>query len=91
MSSAAGDGSLCIVKGRENLGVALIDIGGGSTTIAVFQNGHLTSTRVIPLGGENITKDISIGLRTSTEEAERVKSNLDMPTMTKPRKMKYLR
>ncbi|MGG1049870.1 cell division protein FtsA [Bacillus subtilis] len=66
-------GSAALSKDEKNLGVALIDIGGGSTTIAVFQNGHLTSTRVIPLGGENITKDISIGLRTSTEEAERVK------------------
>ena len=53
--------------------MALIDIGGGSTTVAVFEDGHLLATRVIPLGGENITKDISIGLRTSTDEAERVK------------------
>ena len=51
----------------------MIDIGGGSTTGAVFEQGHLKETAVIPLGGENITKDVSIGLRTSTEEAERVK------------------
>lgn len=51
----------------------MIDIGGGSTTVAVFEQGHLKETAVIPLGGENITKDVSIGLRTSTEEAERVK------------------
>ncbi|MDA7025959.1 cell division protein FtsA [Bacillus sp. CLL-7-23] len=66
-------GSVALSKDEKNLGVALIDIGGGSTTVAVFENGHLLSTSVVPLGGENITKDLSIGLRTSTEEAERVK------------------
>ncbi|MED4826905.1 cell division protein FtsA [Bacillus atrophaeus] len=66
-------GSAALSKDEKNLGVALIDIGGGSTTVAVFEQGHLTATHVIPLGGENITKDVSIGLRTSTEEAERVK------------------
>ena len=66
-------GSAALSKDEKNLGVARIDIGGGSTTVAVFEQGHLKETAVIPLGGENITKDVSIGLRTSTEEAERVK------------------
>ncbi len=66
-------GSAALSKDEKNLGVAMIDIGGGSTTVAVFEQGHLKETAVIPLGGENITKDVSIGLRTSTEEAERVK------------------
>ncbi|URM45930.1 cell division protein FtsA [Bacillus velezensis] len=66
-------GSAALSKDEKNLGVAMIDIGGGSTTVAVFEQGHMKETAVIPLGGENITKDVSIGLRTSTEEAERVK------------------
>ncbi|MGG3644070.1 cell division protein FtsA [Bacillus gobiensis] len=66
-------GSVALSTDEKNLGVALIDIGGGSSTIAVFENGHLLATKVVPLGGENITKDLSIGLRTSTEEAERIK------------------
>ncbi|OQV50453.1 cell division protein FtsA [Bacillus velezensis] len=66
-------GSAALSKDEKNLGVAMIDIGGGSTTVAVFEQGYLKETAVIPLGGENITKDVSIGLRTSTEEAERVK------------------
>ncbi|MES5395154.1 cell division protein FtsA [Bacillus amyloliquefaciens] len=66
-------GSAALSKDEKNLGVAMIDIGGGSTTVAVFEQGQLKETAVIPLGGENITKDVSIGLRTSTEEAERVK------------------
>src|SRR5699024_3062612 len=50
-------------------------VGGGCSTVSVYENGHLAATSVIPLGGDNITKDLSIGLRTSTEEAEDVKLN----------------
>lgn len=66
-------GSVALSKDEKNLGVALVDIGGGSTTIAVFDQNHLIATSVLPVGGENITKDISIGLRSTTDEAERLK------------------
>ncbi|WP_075981011.1 cell division protein FtsA [Bacillus massilinigeriensis] len=66
-------GSLALSKDEKNLGVALIDIGGGSTTIAVFEQGFLRGTSVLPVGGDHITKDLSIGLKTSTEDAERIK------------------
>ncbi|MDZ5470708.1 cell division protein FtsA [Bacillus sp. 31A1R] len=66
-------GAFALSNDEKNLGVALVDIGGGSTTIAVFDQGHLKSTSVIPIGGEHITKDLSIGLRTSTEDAEKIK------------------
>lgn len=66
-------GSFALSKDEKSLGVALVDIGGGSTTIAVFENGYLRATSVIPIGGEHITKDLSIGLRTATEDAEKVK------------------
>ncbi|MED4401662.1 cell division protein FtsA [Metabacillus fastidiosus] len=66
-------GAVALSKDERNLGVALIDIGGGSTTIAVFEQNNLAATTVLPIGGEHITKDLSIGLRTSTEEAERIK------------------
>ncbi|WP_407268055.1 cell division protein FtsA [Radiobacillus sp. PE A8.2] len=68
-------GSIALSKDEKNLGVALIDVGGGSTTVSVFADDHLIATSVIPLGGDNITKDLSIGLRTSSEEAEDVKVN----------------
>ena len=64
---------ICISKDEKNLGVALIDIGGGSTTIALFEQGDLKSTTVLPVGGDHITKDFSIGLRTSSEDAEKIK------------------
>jgi cell division protein FtsA len=66
-------GSLALSKDEKNLGVALVDIGGGSTTIAVFEQGFLQATTVLPVGGDHITKDLSIGLRTSTEDAEKIK------------------
>ncbi|CUA81057.1 cell division protein FtsA [Anoxybacillus suryakundensis] len=65
--------SIALSKDEKNLGVALIDIGGGSTTVAVFEQGFLQATTVLPIGGEHITKDLSIGMRTSTEDAERIK------------------
>ncbi|MGD6803591.1 cell division protein FtsA [Rossellomorea vietnamensis] len=66
-------GSIALSKDEQSLGAALIDIGGGSTTIAVFEQGHIKAASVLPVGGEHITKDLSIGLRTSTEDAEMIK------------------
>ncbi|WP_042144994.1 cell division protein FtsA [Paucisalibacillus sp. EB02] len=68
-------GTVALSKDEKNLGVALIDVGGGCTTVSIFENDHMVSTSVVPLGGDNITKDLSIGLRTSTEEAEDIKVN----------------
>lgn len=68
-------GTVALSKDEMNMGSALIDIGGGCTTVSVFENDHLAATSVINLGGDNITKDLSIGLRISTEEAEQIKLN----------------
>jgi cell division protein FtsA len=65
--------SIALSKDEKSLGVALIDIGGGSTSIAVFAQGFLKVTSILPVGGEHLTKDISIGLRTSTDAAEKIK------------------
>src|SRR5699024_7273353 len=66
-------GSIALSKDEKELGVALIDVGGGSTTVSVFAEGTLIGTNVTPLGGDNVTKDLSIGLRTTTEDAEDIK------------------
>jgi cell division protein FtsA len=60
-------------KRQKELGVVLIDIGGGTTSIAVFEEDDLLHVAAIPVGGNHITNDIAIGLRTSIEVAERVK------------------
>ena len=56
-----------------NLGVALLDIGGGTTDLAIFYDGAIRHTQVIPLGGEYVTNDIAIGLRTPPNRAEEIK------------------
>lgn len=64
---------LCLSADEKNLGVVMVDIGGGTTTLTVFQQGHLAGTSVIPIGGEYITNDIAIGLRIQTDAAETIK------------------
>ncbi|TDQ42332.1 cell division protein FtsA [Aureibacillus halotolerans] len=66
-------GSVALSKDEKNIGVALIDLGGGSTTVSVFEEGTLQVTSMLQVGGDHITKDLSIGLRTTTEEAEKMK------------------
>lgn len=57
----------------KELGVALVDIGGGTTDLAVFAQGAIRHTSILPLGGDQVTNDIAVGLRTSIPEAERIK------------------
>jgi cell division protein FtsA len=58
---------------EKRLGVALVDLGGGTTDVAIFVDNAIRFTSVLALGGSNITSDISVGLRASVEEAEKVK------------------
>lgn len=58
---------------EKDLGVAVVDIGGGTTDIALFQDGSVCHTAVLSIGGNNFTNDIAIGLRTPTGEAENIK------------------
>ena len=60
-------------KEERNLGVALLDFGGGTTDMAVFSKGSIKHTSVLALGGDNLTYDIAVGLRTPKGEAERIK------------------
>lgn len=58
---------------EKDLGVALIDIGGGTTDLAIWSNGSIVHTSVLAIGGDHITGDIAVGLRTPTEQAEQIK------------------
>jgi cell division protein FtsA len=58
---------------ERNLGTVLIDIGGGTSDIIIYQNNAILHTGAIPLGGESITKDIAYALETSLEQAEEIK------------------
>ncbi|WP_232698391.1 cell division protein FtsA [Brevibacillus daliensis] len=65
--------SVALSKDDKNLGVVLVDIGAGSTTIAVFEQNQLIATSTLAIGGDHITNDIALGLRTQTEVAEKMK------------------
>lgn len=60
-------------KKQKELGVVVVDIGSGGTSVAVFEEGTTLHTAVVPIGGENVTNDIAIGLRTSVDIAEKIK------------------
>jgi len=68
-----------VLAGDErDLGVCLVDIGGGTTDVAVFADGSIKHTSVLGLGGYHVTNDIAVGLRTPFEEAERIKKRFGM-------------
>jgi len=58
---------------EKELGVGLIDMGGGTCDIAIFMNGSIKTTSVVAIGGNHLTSDVAIGLRTPNHEAEKIK------------------
>ncbi len=89
---------------EKELGVGLIDIGAGTTEVAIFERGALWYTSTIPLGGDNFTNDIAVGLRTPIPDAEKNKKKygcvtlpvseeqdaIEVPTVGKGRKPRIL-
>lgn len=62
-----------LTQEEKELGVVLVDIGGGTTDIAVFSGGSLVHTSILSIGGNHITNDLAVGLRTPAMEAEKLK------------------
>lgn len=62
-----------LTKRQKELGVALVDIGAGTTGIAVYEEGDILYSSVIPVGAGHITNDLAIGLKTSVDTAEKIK------------------
>jgi len=58
---------------EKELGVALLDIGGGTTDLAIYSGGSIVHTAVLTLGGNHLTNDVAVGLRTPAHEAEKIK------------------
>jgi cell division protein FtsA len=65
--------SAVISDDEKDLGVCLVDIGGGTTDVAVFTHGAIRHTAVVPIAGDQITNDIAMALRTPTKDAEDIK------------------
>ena len=86
-----------LTEDEKELGVCLIDIGGGTTDIAVFTEGAIRHTAVIPIAGDHVTNDVAVALRTPTQHAENIKiqygsvlphivdpcSTIEVPSITK--------
>lgn len=66
-------GEAVLTADEKELGVVLIDIGGGTSDVAIFREGAVAFTSVLALGGQHITNDIAMGLRTPQHEAEKIK------------------
>ena len=62
-----------LTEDEKELGVCIVDIGGGTTDIAVFTEGSIRHTAVIPIAGDQVTNDIAVALRTPTQHAEEIK------------------
>jgi cell division protein FtsA len=63
----------CLTDDEKELGVCLVDVGGGTTDIAVFSGGAIRHTAVIPIAGDQVTNDIAVSMRTPTQYAEDIK------------------
>jgi cell division protein FtsA len=72
--SPYASGLACLVEDEMDLGVTVIDLGGGTTSLAVFYDGALVLTDVVPIGGGHVTNDIARGLSTPMVHAERMKT-----------------
>ncbi|MEQ9496379.1 MAG: cell division protein FtsA [Deltaproteobacteria bacterium] len=64
-----------LTEDEKDLGVCLVDIGGGTADLAIYSEGAIVHTSVLPLGGNHLTTDIALGIRTPQNEAETIKRN----------------
>ncbi len=71
--SGLASSEACVTATEKELGCVLVDVGGGTTSVAVFIDGALAYSGVIPIGAKNVTNDLAIGLRVSLETAEKIK------------------
>ena len=75
-----------LAQDEKELGVVLVDIGGGTSDLAVFVDGSIYHTAVLSLGGDHVTNDIAIGLRTPAHEAEAIKKKYGCALASLPKK-----
>jgi len=71
--SSLASAEAVLSRRQKELGVVVIDIGSGSTSISVFEEGATVHTASLPVGGESVTNDVAIGMRTSVDTAEKIK------------------
>jgi cell division protein FtsA len=79
-----------LTNDEKELGVCLIDIGGGTTDIIVFKDGSVKHTAVIPIAGDQITNDISVAFRTPQQSAEEIKINYGSCDISKSNSQEFI-
>ncbi|MCH7828862.1 cell division protein FtsA [Patescibacteria group bacterium] len=75
---------------EKEMGVAVVELGAGTTSLAVFEEGDLKHIAVLPVGAENITHDIAIGLRIEHDLAERIKTEFGTASLIKGKRMEKI-
>lgn len=70
--------SAVLSEDEREIGVAMLDIGGGTSDLAIYQNGNIRHTYVLPVAGNHFTNDMAVGLRTTIKEAERIKKEFGL-------------
>jgi len=82
--NSLASGEAVLFPAEKELGVVLVDIGGGTTDIAIFDQGSLWYSAVLPVGGDYITSDLAVGLRTPLNKAEELKKQMGcvLPALT---------
>ncbi len=70
---ALASADACLTQDERELGVCLLDIGGGTTEVIVYSGGVVRHTGAVPVGGDHFTNDLAVGLRTPIPEAEAIK------------------
>jgi cell division protein FtsA len=78
VAEAFAAGEICLTADERDIGVVLLDVGGGITDISVYQGKRLVFYDSIPVGGDHISNDIAIGLRISNVEAEKIKRQFEL-------------
>jgi cell division protein FtsA len=73
--------SAVLSEDERELGVAMLDIGGGTSDLAIYQHGSIRHTMVLPVAGSHFTNDIAVGLRTTLQDAERIKKEYGIACM----------
>lgn len=82
ISEGFAAGECILLPDEKDMGVILIDIGGGTSEISVFKNEKLVMSRCLPVGGDHITNDLSIALKMSYAESEKVKKQFQLALTT---------
>ena len=82
ISEGLAAGECILLPDEKDMGVILIDIGGGTTEVSVFKNEMLVMNKCLPVGGDHITNDLSVALKISYAEAERIKRQFQLASTT---------